>query len=72
MASRVFDINLTGGRCVEPKKRMVGGKFGYAAHRFPIIGGITFAEMMMEAVSPTETPFLLAMMDRRRNGRSPQ
>ena len=33
-------------RCVEPKKRWVGGKFTYAVHRFPIKGGITPREMM--------------------------
>lgn len=28
-------------RCVEPVQRMVGGRFGWAYHRFQIKGGIT-------------------------------
>jgi hypothetical protein len=31
-------------RKVEPRKRMVGGRFGWAVHRFPIKGGITAME----------------------------
>lgn len=31
-------------RCVEPAKRMVGGRFGWAVHRFPIKGGKTMRE----------------------------
>jgi len=32
---------------VEPKPRMVGGRWGYAFHRFPIKGGITPAEAIV-------------------------
>lgn len=35
-------------KCVEPKKRMVGGRFGWAVHRFPIKGGVTVAVMWSE------------------------
>lgn len=28
-------------RCVEPEKRMVAGKFGWAIHRFEVKGGKT-------------------------------
>lgn len=31
------DLDL---RCVEPVKRMVGGRYGWAVHRFPIKGGL--------------------------------
>lgn len=31
-------------RCVEPVRRMVGGSYGWAVHRFPIRGGITWLE----------------------------
>jgi hypothetical protein len=34
-------LNFGVTRCVEPKKRMVAGRFGWAMHRFPIVGGIT-------------------------------
>lgn len=34
-------------RVVEPKKRMVGGHYGWAVHRFPIKGGRTMAETLM-------------------------
>jgi hypothetical protein len=29
---------------VEPQRRLVGGRFGWAVHRFPIKGGITSLE----------------------------
>lgn len=32
---------------VEPKKRMVGGRYGWAVHRFPIKGGRTVGETLM-------------------------
>lgn len=31
-------------RCVEPQKRMVGGRYGRAIHRFEVKGGITPSE----------------------------
>ncbi len=40
-----FDFNdQWNSKRVEPKRRMVGGKFGWAFHRFPIKGGITPAQ----------------------------
>lgn len=38
-------------RCVEPVRRMVGGRFGWAVHRFPIRGGITWPEAMRISIS---------------------
>ena len=38
-------------RCVEPVKRMVGGRFGWAVHRFPIKGGVTVSVMWSEALA---------------------
>jgi hypothetical protein len=34
-------------RCYEPKKRLVNGKYGWAKHRFPIKGGISFREVLI-------------------------
>ena len=31
-------------KCIEPQKRMVGGRFGWARHRFPIKGGISWLQ----------------------------
>lgn len=38
---------------VEPVRRMVGGRFGWAFHRFPIKGGIT--PMHAHSISIMET-----------------
>ena len=37
--------NVSESACVEPEKRLVGGQYGWAIHRFPIKGGITKREM---------------------------
>lgn len=37
--------------CVEPKKRWVGGRFGWAEHRFAIRGGITRMEALLRDMS---------------------
>lgn len=42
----ISDYNTV--KCVEPKKRWVGGKFDWAVHRFPINGGITRREMFRQ------------------------
>lgn len=34
--------------CIEPKKRLVGGRYGWAVHRFPIKGGVTAFFMCKE------------------------
>lgn len=39
------------GKRVEPEPRMVGGKLGYAWHRFPIKGGISGYEVMARNIS---------------------
>lgn len=31
---------------VEPVKRLVGGRYGWAIHRFPIKGGISLQEVL--------------------------
>ena len=33
-------------RCIEPQKRLRGGSFGWASHRFPIKGGVSFRETL--------------------------
>ena len=37
--------------CVEPKKRWVGGRYGWAAHRFAIKGGITRMDALARDMS---------------------
>jgi hypothetical protein len=37
--------------CVEPRKRLVGGKFGWAIHRFPIKGGISLQRAMSQSLA---------------------
>ena len=46
----VIHKTLHGSR-VEPKQRWVGGRFGWAIHRFPIKGGITLTEVMLRNFS---------------------
>jgi len=37
----------------EPKKRLVGGSYGWACHRFPIKGGISYRDIILiEACRP--------------------
>ena len=48
--------------CVEPQKRMVGGEFKHAVHRFTIKGGMTVIDMMTQSITPTETPLLAMLM----------
>ena len=43
-------MKLSNVRCIEPRKRMVGGVMGYAAHRFPIIGGISRLDILARSV----------------------
>lgn len=42
MAKTVIPCRLAAN--VEPARRLVGGRFGWAVHRFPIKGGITMHE----------------------------
>lgn len=45
MASAFNDsIRLLDVKCVEPKKRLVKGRFGWAVHKYPIKNGLTFRE----------------------------
>lgn len=46
VAQAIFDKR----KRVEPKKRMVGGRYGYAFHRFPIKGGISPQDVMLENI----------------------
>lgn len=39
--------------CVEPEQRMVGGKFGWADHRFPIKGGISRLAVLGKVMAET-------------------
>lgn len=36
---------------VEPQKRMCGGSYGHAIHRFPIKGGISVIQAMTQNVT---------------------
>jgi hypothetical protein len=42
---------------VEPEKRMVGGRYGYAIHRFPIKGGISLGDVLAESITKTNALF---------------
>ena len=54
-----FNVFGQNSPTVEPVRRMVGGRFGWAYHRFPIKGGITprraaqisWGEVLQEAAS---------------------
>ena len=45
-ASKNFSDFLQSKR-IEPEPRMVGGKMGYAFHRFPIKGGVSFYDIFV-------------------------
>jgi hypothetical protein len=59
-------------KCVEPKKRWVGGKFGWAVHRFPINGGITkremFRQQLIEQLYETEKVMMDTLYGNLMNG----
>ena len=55
--------DVTGKKCVEPKKRWVGGKFGWAVHRFPIKEGITKREMFRQELIESIYAAEKVMMD---------
>ncbi|CDN87341.1 hypothetical protein BN948_01763 [Hydrogenophaga intermedia] len=59
MARQISVIGILSQRCVEPQRRMVGGRFGWAVHRFPIKGGISLQHAMnidlMESMSRLAT-----------------
>lgn len=38
-------------KSVEPEQRWVGGRFGWANHRFPIKGGISKADVMVQNIN---------------------
>lgn len=48
----------------EPVKRMVGGRFGYATHRFPIKGGISLWTALAQDMSQTNI-LLKRLVERR-------
>lgn len=50
-------------KCVEPEPRMVGGRFGYAFHRFQIKGGISLVEVMAKNICANNT-LLARLVDR--------
>lgn len=39
-------MNALHAKRVEPQRRMVAGRFGWATHRFPIKGGISLHQAM--------------------------
>lgn len=47
MARTMFDQT----KRVEPEQRLVGGRFGWAYHRFPIKGGISPREVMEKNIA---------------------
>jgi len=52
-------------RCYEPQKRLVGGEYGWAHHRFPIKGGINFREVMIRSLyEPHGTSLLKQLMEK--------
>jgi len=46
---------------IEPQKRLVGGSFGWAAHRFPIKGGISWRDVMIRDMARPHPLFLAAL-----------
>lgn len=69
MSYSIFD--LWSAKHVEPKKRMVGGEYGYAIHRFPVKGGIRLNDAMLEtfrSIEPTETPFMARLRQQSKAG----
>lgn len=40
-----------GRKRVEPKQRWVGGRFGWAIHRFPIKGGISLLDVIAQSIT---------------------
>lgn len=54
--SDILNKTLHGNR-VEPKQRWVGGRFGWAIHRFPIKGGISVSAIIAENVTKSNALF---------------
>jgi len=53
-------------RCYEPKKRLVNGKYGWARHRFPIKGGISFREVLIRNLyEPNEDNLLKHFVEKK-------
>lgn len=50
MSGPALPIDFTARR-VEPNKRMVAGRFGWAIHRFPIKGGLPISAVIEDAVT---------------------
>lgn len=46
---------------IEPQKRMVGGQYGWARHRFPIKGGISPRQAMMHDLYSSRNSTMLEM-----------
>lgn len=63
---------MTEIKCVEPVKRMVGGRYGWAVHRFPIKGGKTFMDtvwkegMQKIAANVTKDNHILSYLKKQR------
>ena len=48
--SDLLERTLSGKR-VEPQQRLVGGRYGWAIHRYPIRGGLTVAEVLAKNIA---------------------
>jgi hypothetical protein len=55
-------------RCYEPQKRLVGGEYGWAKHRFPIKNGINFREVMVRSLYEPHGTTLLKQLMEKKNG----
>lgn len=47
-ARAIYSNSFFRRRCIEPRRRLVGGSFGWAVHRFEIKGGISWRDVMLE------------------------
>jgi hypothetical protein len=53
-------------RTYEPNKRFVGGTYGWANHRFPIKGGISFRQVMIRNMyEPNNHGLLKQLMEKK-------
>lgn len=41
---------IMSSKTYEPKPRLVGGRFGFVRHRFPIKGGISLRDVMLRSM----------------------
>lgn len=51
MAKKLLTPDFFNDKRIEPEPRWVGGEFRRAIHRFPIKGGVSFSDLMVESMS---------------------